>query len=135
MECTNCGNIMEDGSVVCDICGATYETVEFNQINDSMEMPSDDKVAIVKRPRRRKINPPPMSLLQYIYVLVVMCVPVLGIVMAFIWAFNKDSNPNRTNLARAMLIVGGALLVIFIVISIAFSNFIGEFFKNYFSLF
>lgn len=133
MECTNCGNIMEDGSVICDICGTSYETMEFNTAENPSEQ--SEMVAIVKRPRRRKINPPPMSLLQYLYMLIVMCVPILGIVMTFLWAFNKKDNPNRKNFARAALIVGAALLAIFILLSILASDFIGEFFKNYFSMF
>ena len=135
MECTNCGNIMEDGAVVCDVCGTSFETLEFDKIRKTN---SDGRVAIVKRPQRRKNNnPPPMSLLQYLYVLLVMCVPVLGIVMAFLWAFKTEENhnPNRTNLAKAMLIVWAVLIVIFILLSIFLGGFIGEFLKNYFSLF
>jgi hypothetical protein len=133
MECTNCGNTMKDGTVICDVCGASNETVEFNTINDSSkEQSNGNRVAIVKR---RKINPPPMSLMQYVYMLLVMCVPIFGIVMTFLWAFNKKDNPNRTNLARAMLIVGAIVLVILIVLSILAGTFIGEFIKNYFSMF
>ena len=131
MECTNCGNIMEEGTVICEVCGASNETVEFNKIKDNAN-DNGNRVAIVKR---RKNNPPPMSLMQYLYMLLVMCIPIFGIVMTFLWAFNKKDNPNRTNLARAMLIVWAVLLVIFIILSIVAGSFIGEFVKNYFSMF
>jgi|GEM_PF-1801071 hypothetical protein len=136
MECPQCSNIMEDGAVVCDVCGTSFETLEFDKIKHTNA--NDGRVAILKRPQRRKNNnPPQISLPQYLYMLLVMCVPILGIIMAFLWAFKVDEhhNPNRTNLARAMLIVWLVLLVIFAVLSIFMGGLIGEFMKNYFSMF
>lgn len=134
MECANCGNVLEENAVVCDLCGATFETVEFNTVDQSMKINQDnDPVAIIKRPRRRKINPPPMSLLQYVYMLIVVCIPIGGVIMTFLWAFNTKDNPNRTNLARAILIVDAVIILVFVLLSIVFGNIIGEFVKNYFT--
>ena len=135
MECPNCSNIMDDDAVVCDVCGTSFETLEFDKIRKPV---NDGRVAIVKRPQRRKNNnPPAMSLAQYLYMLLVMCVPVLGLIMTCLWAFKVEDNhnPNRTNLARAMLIVWAVVIVIFVVLSIVLGTFIGEFLKNYISSF
>ncbi len=58
----------------------------------------------------------PLSVWWFLLMFIVMAVPILGIVMTFVWAFGSKTNLNRKNFARAVLI----LAVISIVLGIVF---------------
>lgn len=65
----------------------------------------------------------PISFLNWLGTMLLPYVPVFGsityIVMLFIWAFGKDSNPSKKNWARAKLVVT-AIGIIFMIIIIAY---------------
>lgn len=46
----------------------------------------------------------PISSFEWIKTLLLMLVPVLNIVLIFVWAFSVNANPNKSNWARATLI-------------------------------
>ena len=56
----------------------------------------------------------PLSVWKYIGIFLLMGIPVLGIIMIFIWNFGSNCNQNTKNLARAVLI----MLIVFLVASI-----------------
>lgn len=59
----------------------------------------------------------PMGVWAYVGSILLMSLPIAGFIIAIVWACGATSNPNRRNLARAMLI----LIAIGIVLSILFS--------------
>ena len=54
---------------------------------------------------------------DWVLTLLITAIPVVGIVMLFVWAFGSETNPNKANWAKAMLI----WIAIAIVLSIFFS--------------
>lgn len=48
---------------------------------------------------------PVMRVLDWVVVLVLSVLPVVNIVVMFIWAFGNTDNPNRSNFAKAFLII------------------------------
>ena len=65
--------------------------------------------------------------------LLLLCVPLVGLIVYIVWAFSGDTNVNRRNFSRAYLIYclcGIALyivlIVIFAIIGIATASLIGE---------
>jgi integral membrane sensor domain MASE1 len=36
---------------------------------------------------------------------IIAAIPILGVIMLFIWAFSRNTNPNKSNWAKAMLIL------------------------------
>lgn len=58
----------------------------------------------------------PLSIGNYLIMMIVSAIPVVGLIMTLIWAFSGNGNSNRKNYARAMLI----LMLIGIVLSIIF---------------
>lgn len=58
----------------------------------------------------------PLSVLQYIGMFLLIGIPIVGIVLLFVWGFGSSVNLNKKNFARAMLI----LSLIGIIISIIF---------------
>lgn len=48
-------------------------------------------------------------------------IPIVGIVMLFVWAFGSDTKPSKKNWARAVLIVAAIGIVIYIVLALVFA--------------
>lgn len=68
----------------------------------------------------------PISVLGYLGIFLLMCIPLVNIILLFVWAFSKDTNKNKKNLAIASLI----MIVISIVLSIVFSVVFGAMFSE-----
>ncbi|HXL01056.1 MAG TPA: hypothetical protein PLE90_06615 [Dysgonamonadaceae bacterium] len=49
-----------------------------------------------------------------------MLIPIVNIVMLFIWAFDKNINPNKSNWAKASLIWSAIVIVLYILLIAAF---------------
>lgn len=55
---------------------------------------------------------PQMSVGQWLITFLLLCIPLLNIIMLFIWAF--DSTSARRNFSRAQLILMGIMMVLWI---------------------
>ena len=132
MFCENCGAKLPDGAKFCAGCGAKTEPVQ--PVHAATAAPSPPRPAPPQPPAQTAPpyqpayappGPPaysghpgsePLRVGQYIGMLLLMCVPILGVVLLFVWSFGSSVNLNKKNYARAMLIVsviGIALSVIF----------------------
>jgi hypothetical protein len=58
---------------------------------------------------------------QYLIMFVITAIPIVGIIMLFIWGFGSETGPNKNNFARAYLL----MLIIAVVLSIILSIVIG----------
>ncbi len=56
----------------------------------------------------------PLRVGQYIGILLLMIVPILNIILLFVWSFGGSVNPNKKNFARASLILCAIGLILFI---------------------
>ncbi|HLA55296.1 MAG TPA: hypothetical protein VK623_04315 [Flavobacterium sp.] len=63
--------------------------------------------------------PKPLSVKDWLITLLLLAIPVVGIVMLFIYAFGSNENPNRQNWAKAYLIFTAIIIVIVAVIFLA----------------
>ena len=63
----------------------------------------------------------PMSVGGYLLFWLVYCIPIVNVIMIFVWAFGSSVNINKKNLARAILILF-ILGIIFTVIMIVFAG-------------
>ncbi len=55
-----------------------------------------------------------LSIGNYICMFLLMCIPLVGIILLFVWAFG-DTNWNRKNFARAALIMSAIALLLWII--------------------
>jgi heme/copper-type cytochrome/quinol oxidase subunit 2 len=46
----------------------------------------------------------------------VAAIPLVGLIMLFVWGFSSDTNPNKANWAKAMLIWMAIVIVLYIII-------------------
>ncbi len=58
----------------------------------------------------------PMSMGEWVLMLLLMAIPCVNIVMCCVWAFGKDGNVNRRNFCRAKLIFFGIGVLCFIIV-------------------
>jgi heme/copper-type cytochrome/quinol oxidase subunit 2 len=64
----------------------------------------------------------PLGVGSYIVMFIVMAIPLLNIIMLFVWSFGRSVNQNKKNFARAILILCVVGIVIWIVMMIALAG-------------
>ena len=65
-------------------------------------------------------NYQPMTIGEWIITFIITYIPIVGIIMLFVWAFGGDTHPSKKTWAQAMLI----LFAIAIVLGIIFAGII-----------
>jgi membrane protein YdbS with pleckstrin-like domain len=53
-----------------------------------------------------------MSVKDWIITLIVAAIPLVGIIMLFVWAFSANENPNRQNYAKAALLLAAIIIAL-----------------------
>ncbi|HET7560864.1 MAG TPA: hypothetical protein VFJ87_00610 [Rhodanobacteraceae bacterium] len=61
-----------------------------------------------------------MSLGDWLITLIVLCIPIVGLIMAFVWGFSSGTNINKQNFCRATLILWLILIALYIVLFAVF---------------
>jgi hypothetical protein len=64
---------------------------------------------------------PIMSVKDWIITFIIGIIPIVNIVMLFVWAFGGNANPNKRNYSKAALIIaaiGIVLYILFIVLAL-----------------
>lgn len=70
--------------------------------------------------RKANSEAPVMSVKNWMLTLFLAAIPLVNIIMLFVWAFGRASNPNKANYAKASLIWTAIGIVIYIVLFIVF---------------
>ena len=65
-------------------------------------------------------NVPVISTGEWVLTYLIAAIPVVGLVMLFVWAFGRETNPNKANWAKAGLIWTAIVIGIYIVFAMAF---------------
>ena len=60
----------------------------------------------------------PVSVGEWIITYILMCIPIVGIVMTFIWAFGEDAKLSKKNWARAVLVLMLVCIIFSIIIGV-----------------
>lgn len=64
----------------------------------------------------------PISVGDWIITFIILAIPIVNIIMLFVWAFGDNTHPSKKNFAKAQLIIFVIVIFIFILFS---SFFIG----------
>ena len=67
-------------------------------------------------------NQKPMSVKDWLVTLLIMAIPLVGIIMLFVYAFGNNENINRQNWAKAQLIMVAIAIVLVILFMIVFGS-------------
>lgn len=66
--------------------------------------------------------PKPMSVKDWLITMLLIAIPVVGIVLLFVYAFGSNENPNKQNWAKAQLLLAAIVLAIILVILMLFGS-------------
>ncbi len=62
----------------------------------------------------------PLRVIDYIVMMLLMMVPIVNIILLFVWGFGSDVNENKKNWAKANLIIMLISIVLSLLLTIAF---------------
>ena len=102
MLCVRCGKTIPDNAKVCPECGAS-------QVAQSMQSAISDQ---------------PMSMGEWMITMLLTAIPVVGIIMLFVWAFGGGAAPSKKNWARAALVWMAISVVLAILCSASIASMI-----------
>jgi ABC-type multidrug transport system permease subunit len=68
---------------------------------------------------------PVISVKDWIATLIVCAIPLVNLIMLFIWAFGDSANPSKKNYARASLLLAAIFIVLYILFIVIFIAVIG----------
>lgn len=60
----------------------------------------------------------PLTMGDWLLTLLATMIPCAGIILMFVWAFSKTGNVNRRNFCRAQLIIGGVVVVLYLIVAL-----------------
>ena len=69
-----------------------------------------------------------ISVGEWIVTFIILAIPIVNIVMLFVWAFGGDANLSKKNYARATLILIAIIIVLYVILFISMGSiFMGSF--------
>ena len=60
----------------------------------------------------RRENPEPVTMSDWLITLLILMVPIVNIVMPFVWAFGESTNPSKANFFKAQILIAIAGIVL-----------------------
>jgi hypothetical protein len=146
MFCANCGSKLSEGAKFCGGCGAKTEPVHsaYTASVESAPMRSSPAPSVNTNPVQTaqsyqqtyaspqptayfgQMRDEPLRVGQYIGMFLLMCVPILNIILLFIWGFGSSTNLNKKNFARAALILCAIMLIFWIAAGGIITGFLGS---------
>lgn len=63
---------------------------------------------------------PVMTVKDWVVTMIISAIPIIGIVMIFVWAFGSGDNPNKTNWAKGALVLTAIIIALYILFFIFF---------------
>ncbi len=100
MICPNCGAQLADQTVHCNYCGQPTGINMSQPMPHMQQMPQQMPVQL-QIPMDHK----PISPMGYFGYNLLFAIPIVGLIMMFMYAFGSDTNVNVKNFARYYLIV------------------------------
>ncbi len=133
--CRNCGKEIPPGIAFCTECGTKVPeeikpeptpAAEPSPAPTAVPSPAPKPAPAAAPAQTADEIPPkgskyePISTGGYVGILLLMCLPVIGLILAIIWACGGCTKINKRNLSRAYLIFMAISLVISIIIGVIF---------------
>lgn len=155
-KCNSCGAAITDNAKFCSECGApvipneeasqkinaekkpVYEVMPalISNSSDSKQDAGTQQNEKTQEQYNPYITPPPpdsryatIGLWSYVGMMILFALPLVGFILAIVWAF-EESNLNRRNYARAALVITAIKIVISIILIIIFVVLLSGFIKD-----
>ncbi len=116
-KCTACGTVLTDEKKFCTECGSNTFAAVAEPVAPPPPPPQPRaqpraKVACDDDAPAPGSRYEPITMGGYIGIMLLMCIPLVGVVLALIWAFGGCKKINKRNFARAMLVFMAITLVL-----------------------
>lgn len=129
--CTNCYTPATDDDVLCKNCGQPLKVTKMSETPVTVEEKCPVKTETSEKAEQKKQEPEVtrketvkddkitaeiISFGEWVWSLLLCFIPLVNLIMLIIWAATSETNPNKQNFARAMLIwtvVGIVFSIIF----------------------
>lgn len=98
--------------VKCHVCGKEHESAAAYCIDCGTKLVQEEPAAAEQYVALPDDKTKPLGMWDYFLMELVTKVPILNLVMFFIWGFTGDANENRKNWSRAQLIWAAIGLVL-----------------------
>ncbi|MFO7637612.1 MAG: zinc ribbon domain-containing protein [Clostridia bacterium] len=148
MYCEKCGKTLAENAKFCDDCGTRVtppETMEAIKPEQSTTPPPPPVPATpppppppkpVQQTNQYTYGPganavsldKPLSVGAYLGMFILLAIPIVNIIMVFVWAFGGSTNKNKKNYAIAVMI----LVILGIILSIVMAITMGSLFATLF---
>lgn len=138
MNCPNCGKSNPDDARFCDGCGSNLVAAPQQNSAPPPPPPPPPPVQNFQPQYQQPYQQPggyvpvnnnsPLTTGQFIGMLILTGIPIVGFILLLVWAFSSDTNANKKSYARAALI----LMIIGAVLAIIFSVALGSLFSSIF---
>ena len=117
MFCSKCAAKIPDGSLFCPECGQKLAAEQ-----PAGQQPQAGQLPLYAQPQVRQQSPypptrasqpaqpaydslsAPLSVGSFFWMPLIVAIPIVGFILLLVWAFSKDTNINRRNYARSLLI-------------------------------
>ena len=63
---------------------------------------------------------PIVSVKEWLLTNLILMIPLVNLIMMFVWAFSSNTNPNKANYFKAALILFVIVMVIYLVLAVVF---------------
>ncbi len=79
---------------------------------------------------QQQISHPVITVGEWFITILITAIPLVGLIMLFVWAFSTGTNPAKGNWAKAMLIWAAIIVVLYIIL---FATVGMAFFRGFYS--
>lgn len=146
MFCAKCGSTVENGVKFCPACGENMISAAAPAQGPAYTPPPPAYQAPAYQPPPQPAYQPgmpyqnpalrePLSVGAYFVTFLIFCIPLVNVIMMFVWAFSSETNINKKNLCRAMLIwaiIGVVLGIIWAILAATILSSIGSSYSYYY---
>ena len=122
-NCSNCGKPLKEGLKFCTSCGTAVKDAPAKPAAPAKPVVATQPAAPVGSAAPYATTDEVISTAGWIGYMLLPIIPILGIVLYFVWAFSTGGNLNRRNYCRAVLILMAVSIVLSIIFSVAFYAF------------
>lgn len=140
MFCPNCGKNLPDNAKFCDDCGTSMsENINMDSSASNNAASQTAYVQPEQMPRQESYQQnnyapqytvapehKPLSIGDYIIMMILVAIPIVGFIMLLVWAISSNTNKNKKNYAIATLI----MMAIGVVVVILFGTVIAGLFSS-----
>jgi len=127
--CQSCGAAMDEGARFCKTCGTNQSA--YQSMPAGSQQSTSGYTHYAQPASAPSVGNEPLSVGQYVGMMLLSGLPLVGLILLLIWAFGSEANINKRNYARAVLIIALIAIAVGVVFGVAMAGFMASMFRSY----